>query len=131
VIFKAVNKGRSTARIVFWNNIPTAVTPLAGDNMGNPQYGAVYADSRMEIINIAPIPPGGEMDIGSYSTHYIEEGNPYLWEEIRTLKRFLYLYSAIKYKGFLSDDVYESRWCFLVRSMGPLMAGDPGYNQYT
>jgi hypothetical protein len=131
VSIKAVNKGKTTARIVFWNNVPTVRTPGTQENMGKPGYGVNYEDSRVEIINIPPIPPGGEMDIGSFNTDAVKKGAPDIWEEVRTLKRFLYIYSAIKYKGFLSDDVYESRWCFMVRSIGPLMAGDPGYNHYT
>jgi hypothetical protein len=131
VTIKAVNRGKSTARIVFWNQVPSVSTPLNTERMEEPWYGHTYGDSRMEIINIPPVPPGEEMNLGTYPTEVIKENDPARWEEIRTVKRVFYVYSAVKYKGFLSDDVYESRWCFRVTSGGPQMAGDPGYNQYT
>jgi len=131
VEIQAWNRGRSPAQIIFYNNFPNITTPLISEDW-NPdrKYGYGYDIDGMEIINIQWLAPGGSMVIGSYELNALKEGDPQRWEEVRALKRWMYLWSAVKYRGLSGDRIYESRYCYRVRSAGPQMAGPPGLNSY-
>ena len=131
VTFRAVNKGRTPAQLLWYNNFPTISHPLIDEQIGQPHFGMFYEVEGSQIMNIPWVFPDCDMGVGEYPTDALKHGAPQLWEEIHTVKRWLYLYSAIKYKGPFSEDVYETRYCFRVSANGHVMAGDPGYNSHT
>jgi len=133
VEIRAWNRGRSPAQVIFFNNFPNLATPLIDeewDPVRKYGYGYGYDKEGMEIINIQWLAPGDSMVIGTYELSSLREGDPQRWEEIRSVKRWMYLWSAVKYRGLSGDRVYESRYCYRVRSAGPQMAGPPGFNVY-
>jgi hypothetical protein len=75
--------------------------------------------------------PGECREAGSYSVTALQESWPERWEEVRVLKRAIYVYSVIKYEGPFSDDIYETRWCFRITSHGPVMSGGIRCNEHT
>ena len=128
VTFTMTNKGSSPAQILWFNNFPSWHTPVAGEEMGQPRFGAFYDDANTQIMNVPVLHPDAEMEAGTFATSALEEGNPDIFGEIKTGRRFLYLYSAIKYKGPFTDQIFETRYCFRLTQNGWKMAGDVGYN---
>ena len=131
IALKMVNKGRTPAQLIWYSNVPSVSNRLITDPMGAPHYGAHYDEVGMQIMNIPMVFPDANIPAGEYDVTAIQQLAPEQWEEIRVMKRLLYIYSAIKYKGPLSDDIYVTKYCFRVGSNGPVMAGDPGYNDHT
>jgi hypothetical protein len=128
VTFTMINKGSSPAQILWFNNFPSWHAPVAGEVMGQPRFGAFYDEANTHIMNVPVLHPNAEMEAGTFANSALEEGNPELFGEIRTGGRFLYLYSAIKYKGPFTDQIFETRYCFRLTQNGWRMAGDVGYN---
>lgn len=129
--FHAVNRGKSPAQIIFFNNFPNLNTPLVGEEWSPTRYyGGGYDVEGMEVINVQWIAPDASMLIGTYTLRALREGDPQRWDEVDNLRRQMYLWSSIKYRGLSGSKIYESRYCYLVRPAGPLMAGPPGLNTY-
>ena len=126
--FTMINKGGSPAEIIWFNRYPAFHAPVAGEKMGEPRFGDFYDNSGMQIMNVPVIHPNDLMMAGEFALSAIEEVNPDLFREITTSNRFLYVYSAIKYKGRFSDQIFETRWCFRLSKNGWMMDGDVGYN---
>jgi hypothetical protein len=131
ITLKMVNKGRTPAQLIWYSKVPSVCDHLTGELMGEPHYGKYYDEVGVQIMNVPMIFPDGEMPAGEYSVTALQQEFPERWKEICAKKRQLHLYSAIKYKGPLSEDVYVTKYCFLVKSTGAVMSGDPGYNDHT
>ncbi|HEY1986739.1 MAG TPA: hypothetical protein VGG85_15085 [Terracidiphilus sp.] len=129
-----VNKGKLPAQIVWINEFPIPIWPRFDEELpDNYEYGAGYHDSRVEIINIEWIAPKQKRMVARFDAGIVNQLSDGIRSEISTGNRVLYLLSAIKYRGMLSDTIFESRWCF--RWGGPQfglrLAGPYGYNRYT
>lgn len=128
--FAAKNYGNSPAEILF-SAFKYAFLP-SGDNL--PEEPNLWANiERYEHtrwlhptgthfigelpLNIQRIAPGESIDT---------------MEEIRTGKRWVWLYGIVKYRGLLRDEAYQSRFCYLWTPVGRfVMDGPAGYNECT
>jgi hypothetical protein len=131
ITLKMVNKGRTPAQLIWYSKVLSVSDHLLAEPMGEPHYGKYYDEVGIQIMNVPMIFPDGDMPAGGYSVTVLQQEFPERWKEICAKKRQLHIYSAIKYKGPLSNDVYVTKYCFLVKSTGAVMSGDPGYNHHT
>jgi hypothetical protein len=129
IAFKMTNKGKTPAQLVQYDPIPKVITPLLGETIGKPVYGKFF-EEHWQILNEPMIFPGESRPAGSYSISILNNEAPELWNEIATVKKRLYIYSTIKYKGPFSDDIYTTGYCYLIWQ-GAKMSGDYGYNYNT
>jgi hypothetical protein len=130
--FRAVNYGKSPARITYYNPVTSArAVPIGEELPENPFYGIHYDNDDALILNVQWLAPGKDMQVGSYYLEAIREGNPEHWADMEGGRRRLYLYSAVKYRGILEDKVYRSTFCYMAINGGLMMSGPYGYNEYT
>jgi hypothetical protein len=129
ISFKMTNKGKTPAQLIQYDPIPKVITPLLGETMGKPVYGKFF-EEQWQILNEPMIFPEESRPAGSYSISILKNEAPELWDEIATVKKQMYIYSAIKYKGPFTDDIYETAYCYLIWQ-GAKISGDYGYNRNT
>jgi hypothetical protein len=129
--FWAVNYGKSPAQIIFSNPVPIVDTFLLTELPEVLNYGVGFNDPNVQQINVQWIAPG--------KTHFLGDFNPKVMESLRgdaaselaQSLRVLLVYSAFKYRGIHSKEVYTSTYCYRKYPSGLRMWGAYGWNQYT
>jgi hypothetical protein len=128
-----VNKGKVPAQIVWYN--PTGSLTMRTheeiDNMpADFNYGYLHNVETAQVLNVPWIAPEGEMYLTSFA--WIDLGEE-LTLAYRTGQKYALLLSTVKYRGIITDRIYESRWCFRWHGSqyGLKLAGPYGYNSYT
>jgi hypothetical protein len=78
------------------------------------------------------IAPGKDMFINSFDISILDDGAmDQLKKEINAGSRAIRIFSAIKYRGLVSDEIFESRYCYGWGQNGTHLAGPAGYNYYS
>ena len=129
--FWAVNYGKSPAQIIFSNPVPFVITPLISDLPESLDYGFGFYNPNSEQINVQWIAPGKSHPLGAFEPQimdYIENGAA---KEMSQSLRVMIVYSAFKYRGIHSKQVYTSKYCYRKFPNGLQMWGSYGWNQYT
>jgi hypothetical protein len=129
--FWAVNYGKSPAQIIFSNPAPFVITPLIEDLPESLNYGFGFDNPNSEQINVQWIAPGKSHSLGSFQPeimNFIEEDAA---KELSQSLRVMLVYSAFKYRGIHSKQVYTSTYCYRKYPVGLQMWGGYGWNQYT
>jgi hypothetical protein len=137
--FWAVNYGKSPAQIVFIEPVlkiafPTFDFEAQDWSLPNkPNYGQYYDHPTVEVINVQWIAPGKELFVNSfYASEIIGELDEVMKAEINSGNKAIFVYSAIKYRGIVSSEIFENRYCYRCFSKSSLcMSGPYGYNLYT
>jgi hypothetical protein len=130
-----VNKGKVPAQILWFNpqgsiRIQTREEMEAMPPVEEFYYGFLHDNETAKVLNVPWIAPEGEMRLTSFDWVSLRDEMKLASEK---LKHF-YLLSTVKYRGMLSEKVYESRWCvrwFGINFGGLRLDGPPGYNDYT
>jgi hypothetical protein len=95
-----------------------------------PFYGKPYETG--EQFNIAWLAPGERRCFASIDPSLFQELGPEFIAEFNQGIRTIRIYSAIKYRGIITPDVFETRFCYgWGRPRGTYMAGPYGYNKNT
>lgn len=128
-----VNKGKVPAQIL-WYNPSGSLIMKTHEEMENLlpdfHYGFLHDAEGAQIINVPWIAPEGEMKLCQFEWIALASE---LTHAYQTGQKFALLLSTVKYRGMLTDKVYESRWCFrwLGKNHGLKLDGPFGYNSYT
>jgi hypothetical protein len=128
--FWAVNYGKAPAKIVYMESVPRITFPKWDINLPNdPEYGYVPG---LQILNVQWIAPSKDMYLNGFSPSLFNEFKQELRNEINNGDRILYIHSIVKYSGILSEQVFESRYCYgFAQGRGAYMTGPYGYNSNT
>lgn len=129
-----VNKGKVPAQITWYN--PTASLRLMTheeiENMPSHfNYGFLHDREGAQVLNVPWIAPEGEIKLCQFDWIALA---PELTIAYQTGQKFAIFLSTVKYRGMVTDRVYESRWCcrWFGKQYGGLRLDGPlGYNSYT
>lgn len=81
--FRAVNYGKSPAKITYYNPVTKATAVPVGEELPDkPSYGIHYDNDHTEIMNVQWLAPKKDMQVGSYYLGSIREGNPEHWADL-------------------------------------------------
>lgn len=95
-----------------------------------PFYGQHYETG--EQFNVAWLAPGERRCFASIDPNLFKELGPQIIAELTDGIRAIRIYSAIKYRGIITPDVFETRFCYgWGRPRGTYMTGPYGYNKNT
>lgn len=123
--FKAVNCGNSPAKIVFTDPVLRFEVVQHGDELPDqPDYGHAYGELG-DLVNVHLLAPGDVFPLAEFMARQLFETFPEYDEPLKAGMARLWLYSTVKYQGTLTDDVYESRFCYFVLKDGLRFAGPP------
>jgi hypothetical protein len=131
-----VNVGKIPAQIIWHNPSGTLIFPdtdfekLPVDY----NYGVGYYEPNSEVFNVEWMAPKAERQLCYFDWLSIRGAiGPEMLNELNAFRRVILFLSAVKYRGMLSETVYESRWCYkwLGEKNGLRLGGPYGYNKYT
>jgi hypothetical protein len=131
-----VNVGRIPAQIIWHNPCGTLIFPDADfkELPDDYNYGMGYYDEGSEVFNVEWMAPKTERQL-CYFDWLSTQGaiSDEMMKELNSFRKVLLFLSAVKYRGMLSETVYESRWCYkwLGAKNGLRLGGPYGYNKYT
>lgn len=128
-----VNKGKIPAQIIWYNPHGSLImkTHEQTENLPpNFDYGYLHNVETAQVVNVPWIAPGGEMYLTQFA--WVDLGEE-LTLAYQSGQQFALLLSTVKYRGMLTEKIYESRWCFrwLGNQYGLKLFGPYGYNSYT
>ncbi len=128
-----VNKGKVPAKITWYNPSGSLRFWTQEDMDGMPfdfDYGAYFDSTDLEVMNVAWVPPDGEMALAHLAWPELRDDIKMQWENGR---KATYLLSAVKYRGVLTKEEFITRWCFrwVDHYNGLRLAGPPNYNSNT
>lgn len=129
--FWAVNYGRSPAQIIFSNPTPFVDTFLLEELPDTLNYGLGYENPNARQINVQWIAPGKAYPLGAFDPRIIEAIGEHSTQELIQSIRVMLIYSAFKYRGIHTTDVYMSTYCYRKYPSGLRMWGAEGWNKYT
>lgn len=133
------NCGKSAARFIYYD--PTAIKlgyPEFDSAMQDhvmrqpPYYGEIYSSQTMIQINTPWLAPGDSREFTYFDLTILSDLDDRTKAEIGRGHRAIRFYSAIKYRGIASPDIFETRFCYgYTAQRGLYMAGPYGYNENT
>ena len=128
-----VNKGKVPAQIRWYNPDGKFLlkTHEEIDNLPTDfDYGFLHDSEGAQILNVPWIAPEGEMYLCRFNWIALSEE---LTHAYQTGQKYALLVGLIRYKGMVTDKIYESRWCvrWLGNKFGLKLDGPFGYNDYT
>jgi len=129
------NCGKSPAQMLHIDPIPKMAWPKfdAAEQEWEmpvpPNYGNAHESG--EQFNVAWLAPGEERCFHSFDPSIFKEFAGTLRAELNQGLRRFYLYHGIKYRGIITKDVFETRYCYAWGARGFYMAGPYGYNKNT
>jgi hypothetical protein len=129
--FWAVNYGKSPAQIIFSNPVPFIDTFLLTETPKILTYGTGFDNPNAEQINVQWIAPGGSHPLGAFEPEITKSVDGEASKELTLSLRVMILYSAFKYRGIHSKQVYTSTYCYRKYPSGLRMWGAYGWNKYT
>jgi hypothetical protein len=132
-----VNKGKIPAQIL-WHNPDGILIFQTREEIEklprNYPYAFGYDDTRHEGSNDPWLAPGEEMQLTYFNwTKAIGSLDAETIRQYQVGDKLALFLSAVKYRGMLTETIFETRWCF--RWFGPdqelKLYGPAGYNKYT
>ena len=129
------NCGRSPAQLLFIDPVMKLGFPEFDEAEQEfvmkqpPFYGKAYESG--EQYNVAWLAPGAKRYFATFDPAIFGEIPSETREELNRGIRQFRIYSAIKYRGTISHDIYETRFCYGWGPSGLYMTGPYGYNQNT
>jgi hypothetical protein len=128
--FEAINYGRSPAEIRW---ISFEWLPLDPDEP-LPEYPPYVSPQELTLVHRAWVPPNGKIPIGDFSAQSIANMIPGLYDQLKSGKKKLWLYGAVRYRDKISNEVRETQFCYWkspAPGVGLVMGGPVGYNEVT
>ncbi len=125
--FNCVNRGKSPAIIV---NQSAAFRPVSieaeNDLPAETKYGQ-FAAPEWEIVHHLWFIPDESFEVYQFDPRIIGENDPERWNSIAAWKMRLYFVGAVRYRDTLSQEIHESRFCYVaapgsLRTFGPTSA---------
>ena len=128
-----VNKGKVPAQIVWYNPSGSLLIKTREEIENLPDafnYGFLHDVDTAQVLNVPWIAQDGEMKLCTFEWIALQDELKLAYQ---TGQKFALLLSTVKYRGMLTNKVYESRWCFrwFGRDHGLRLDGPHGYNDYT
>lgn len=133
------NCGKSAANFVYLTSVFTLSFPEFVNEeqeyvmRKQHPYGAIYESTSATQINVQWLAPGDSRFLARFDPTVLNDLDERRKAELATGLRTVRLYSAIKYRGIASPDVFETRFCYgwHDHSHSLYMDGPPGYNHCT
>ena len=110
-----VNKGKVPAQIIWYNPSGTLIFPTHEEMEKLPDdysYGYLYNDQHSEAFNVPWIAPDAEMELGSFDWTIMDSLDEETIRQYRIGAKVALFLSTVKYRGMLTETIFESRWCF-------------------
>lgn len=131
VLIKACNVGKSPAKVVWRPDMINAKFISLEETLPQSPYYGFGFDEDYTLTNGVWVAPGKPFFIGVFDS--FEMFPDYDLETGGDLngKKYLFVYSAIKYRNPFDDKVHETRFCYKKIGNYLKLDGPPGYNDCT